>query len=271
MTTFKIGLRRSIQQTVFLLALFGSVVVLPGCAFFLIGSAVTTTAVVATDRRTVGEQVSDKEIALKVANEMRVNFGETANITSTSYLGVVLLTGEVFSEDISKKATALATAVPQAKKVINQLYVGPLSSFGQLASDTWLASKIRSTLIATRDIPSGAIIDVVQRDNVYLMGLVTQSEADLVNRTISQISGVKEVFPFYQIMTLEQAKALAARNKINNNLPESNPTPSGLGSAYADPGPSSAPATTSSNAATGTSATPISPASGASPMPINPN
>jgi osmotically-inducible protein OsmY len=271
MKTVKNGLRHSIQRSAFLLALFGSVVVLPGCAFFLVGSAVTTTAVVATDRRTVGEQVSDKEIDLKVANEMRVNFGETANITSTSYLGVVLLTGEVFSENISKKATALATAVPQVKKVINQLYVGPLSSFGQLASDTWLASKIRSTLIATRNIPSGAIIDVVQRDNVYLMGLVTQSEADLVNRTISQISGVKEVFPFYQIMTPEQAKALAERNKINNNLPESNPSPSGLGSAYADPSPSGSPPSAGSNAATGTSATPIAPAGGAAPMPINPN
>lgn len=270
MTTFKSGLRHSIQRTVFFLALFGGVVVLPGCAFFLVSSAVTTTAVVATDRRTVGEQVSDKEIELKVANEMRVNFGETANITSTSYLGVVLLTGEVFSEDISKKATALATAVPQVKNVINQLYVGPLSSFGQLASDTWLASKIRSTLIATSNIPSNAIIDVVQRDNVYLMGLVTQSEADLVNRTIAQISGVKEVFPFYQIMTPEQAKALAERNKINNNLPESNPAPSGLGNAYADPSPSGSPVSAGSNAG-GTSATPIAPAGGASPMPINPN
>lgn len=271
MTTFKNGLRHSVQRTVFLLALFGSVVVLPGCAFFLVGSAISTTAVVATDRRTVGEQVTDKEIELKVANDMRVNFGETANITTTSYLGVVLLTGEVFSEDISKKATALATSVPQVTKVINQLYVGPLSSFGQLASDTWLASKIRSTLIATTNIPSGAIIDVVERDNVYVMGLVTQTEADLVNRTISKVGGVKEVFPFYQIMTPEQAKALADRNKINNNLPESNPAPSGLGSAYADPKASSPPGTTGSNTATGTSASPIAPASGAMPMPINPN
>jgi len=265
MTTFNNGLRHSIQRTVVLLALFGSVVTLPGCAFFLISSAVTATAVVATDRRTVGEQVTDKEIELKAANDMRVNFGETANITSTSYLGVVLLTGEVFSEDISKKATALVTVIPQVTKVVNQLYVGPLSSFGQLASDTWLASKIRTMLIATTGIPSGVIIDVVQRDNVYLMGLVTQVEADLVNRTVSKIGGVKEVFPFYQIMTPEQAKELAERNKINNNLPESNPTPSGLGSAYADPKASGAPPTT------GTLATPVAPVGGAMPMPINPN
>jgi osmotically-inducible protein OsmY len=209
MTSLKSQLQNSIHRGVLLFALLGTVVALPGCAFFLIGSAVSTTAVVASDRRTVGEQVTDKEIELKSANDMRVNFGETANITSTSYLTVVLLTGEVFSEDISKKATELAAAVPQVTKVINQLYIGPLSSFGQIASDTWLASKIRTTLIATAGIPSGAILDVVQRNNVYLMGLVTQAEADTVNRTVSKIGGVKEVFPFYQIMTPEQAKELA--------------------------------------------------------------
>jgi osmotically-inducible protein OsmY len=264
MTTIRKNLRHGIQRAIILLALLGGVVALPGCAFFLVGSAVTTTAVVANDRRTVGEQVTDKEIELKSANEMRVNFGETANITSTSYLGVVLLTGEVFSEDISKKATALAAAIPQVNKVINQLYVGPLSSFGQIASDTWLASKIRTTLIATRDIPSGAVKDVVQRNNVYLMGLVTQAEGDLINLTVSKIGGVKEVFPFYEIMTPEQAKALAERNKINNELPPSNPTPVGQGNA-------ATPAQAGSNAATGTSATPIAPAGGATPMPINPN
>jgi osmotically-inducible protein OsmY len=268
MTTLKSPLQNILQRGVILFALLGGVVALPGCAFFLIGSAVSTTAVVANDRRTVGEQVTDKEIELKSANDMRINFGETANITSTSYLGVVLLTGEVFSDNISKKATELAAAIPQVTKVINQLYVGPLSSFGQIASDTWLASKIRTTLIATSGIPSGAVIDVVQRNNVYLMGLVTQSEADVVNLTVSKIGGVKEVFPFYQIMTPEQAKALAERNKINKNLPESNPSPSGLGNAYAPPAASGTPTTGSANAK-GTSATPIAPASGATPMPIN--
>ncbi|MDP4589909.1 MAG: phospholipid-binding protein, partial [Burkholderiaceae bacterium] len=101
MTTLKSPLQNILQRGVILFALLGGVVALPGCAFFLIGSAVSTTAVVANDRRTVGEQVTDKEIELKSANDMRINFGETANITSTSYLGVVLLTGEVFSDNIS--------------------------------------------------------------------------------------------------------------------------------------------------------------------------
>lgn len=253
-----------------------SVVALPGCGVFLVGSAVTTTAVVAADRRTVGEQVTDKEIDLKVANEMRVNFGQTARINATTYLGVVLLTGEVFSEDISKKANELAAAVPQVNKVINQLYVGPLASFGQIASDTWLSTKVNSTLLATQGIPSGTILVVVERDNVYLMGLVTQAEADITNRTVAKIGGVKEVFPYYQIMTPEQLRALQERNKINNELPPSNPTPSGMGNPNTVNNAGSASTSGSAGGSGGansgaTQATPIEPATSATPMPINPN
>lgn len=271
MTTTSNWFRRVTQRSFLAMLSLVMVLALPGCGVFLVGSAVTTTAIVATDRRTVGEQVTDKEINLKVANEMRVNFGETAHINATSYLGTVLLTGEVFSENISKKAVVLTAAVPQVTKVINQLYVGPLASFGQMANDTWLSSKIRATLIATQGIPSGAIIDVVERDNVYLMGLVTQAEADLITRTVATIGGVKEVFPFFQIMTPEQAKALEERSKINNDLPESNPTPTGTGDAGTVSSSSNASSGSSTSSSAGTSATPIAPASGATPIPINAN
>lgn len=202
--------------------------ILAGCAPVIIGGAAATTAMVATDRRTVGQQVSDKEINLKVDNDMSIKFGKTARINASSYDGVVLLTGDAFSEKIRGEAAAVAAAVPQVKSVINRLYVGPLASFSQITSDTWLASKVKTTLLTTEGVPYGAIVVTVERDDVYLQGLVTQAEADKIAEVTASISGVKKVYTLFDIMTPEEAAAFAASQQREAGLPASNPTPTGV-------------------------------------------
>lgn len=214
-----------------LAAVIGVSSTLAGCAPVIIGGAAATTALVATDRRTVGQQVSDKEINLKVDNDMQIKFGQTARINASSYDGVVLLTGDAFSEKIRGEAAAIAASVPQVKSVINRLYVGPLSSFSQITSDTWLSSKVKTTLLTTKGIPYGAIVVTVERSDVYLQGLVTQAEADKIAEVVASVSGVKQVFTLFDIMTPEEAAAFAASQQRESGLPSSNPTPSGVSSA----------------------------------------
>lgn len=204
---------------------------LSGCAPVLIGGAAATTAMVATDRRTVGEQVSDKEINLKVDNDLQVKFGPTARINASSYDGVVLLTGDAFSEKIRGEAAALTAAVPQVKSVINRLYVGPVASFSQITSDTWLSSKVKTTLLTTEGIPYGAVVVTVERNDVYLQGLVTQAESNKIAQTVAGVSGVKEVFTLFDVMTPEQARAMQEARTAGSGLPASNPTPTGVNTA----------------------------------------
>lgn len=219
-------------KVVGLAALIGATSVLTACAPVLVGGAAATTAIIASDRRTVGQQVTDKEIDLKVSNDMRINFGQTARIKVSAYNGVVLLAGDAFSEKIRGEAAAIAAEVPQVKSVINRLDVGPLASFSQITSDTWLASRIRTTLIATRDVPSGAVVLTVEKNNVYLQGLVTQAEADKITEVVSGVSGVNQVFTLFEIMTPEQAAQFASR-RSDGSLPPSNPTPLGVSGSTA--------------------------------------
>jgi len=223
-------MKHSLFNRTRLLALAGVIGVsstLAGCAPMLIGGAAATTAFVATDRRTVGQQVSDKEINLKVDGDMRLKFGQTARINSSSYDGVVLLTGDAFSEKIRGEAAAIAVAVPQVKSVINRLYVGPLASFSQITSDTWLSSKVKTSLLTAQGVPSGAVVVTVERDDVYLQGLVTQAEADKIAEVSAGVGGVKKVYTLFEIMTPEQAAAYADTKQREPGLPASNPTPTG--------------------------------------------
>lgn len=217
-------------KLVALAGVIGASGLLSACAPILVGGAAATTAVVATDRRTVGQQVTDKEIDLKVGNEMRLKFGQTARIRASSYDGVVLLVGDAFSEKIRGEAAAAAAEVTQVKSVINRLDVGPLASFSQITSDTWLASKVRTTLIATRDVPSGAVVSTVEKGDVYLQGLVTQAEADRIAEVVAGVGGVNKVYTLFDIMTPEQAAAFEA-SRERTGLPPSNPTPTGVSSS----------------------------------------
>lgn len=240
-----------------LAATLGTCAVISGCAPILVGGAAATTALIATDRRTVGEQVSDKEINLKVDHDLQVKFGPTARINASSYDGVVLLTGDAFSEKIRGEAAAIAAAVPQVKSVINRLHVGPLASFSSITSDTWLSSKVQTALLTTEGVPSGAVVVTVERGDVYLQGLVTQAEAKKITETVAAVDGVKEVYTLFEIMTPEQAKALQASQTPQTTLPPSNPSPAGTGGLS---GASSSASTSSTQAVPQTgqpSATPV--------------
>jgi osmotically-inducible protein OsmY len=220
--------RQTRSKLLAIAAVMGLSGVLSGCVPLVVGSVATTTAMVATDRRTVGQQVSDKEIDLKVDNDLKIKFGDTARINASSYDGVVLLTGDAFSENIRGEAAAVALTVPQVKSVINRLYVGPLASFSQITSDTWLASKVKTTLLTAEGVPYGAILVTVERDDVYLQGLVSQAEADKIAEVTATVSGVKKVYTLFDIMTPEQAAARAAASERKPGLPPSNPPPTGM-------------------------------------------
>lgn len=219
------GLPTTRIKVLALAAVLGVSGVLAGCAPVIVGGAAATTALVATDRRTVGQQVSDKEINLKISNEVQTKFGQTARIDVSSYDGVVLLTGDAFSEKIRGEAAAIAASTSQVKSVINRLYVGPLASFSQIMSDTWLSSKVKTTLLTAEGVPSGAVLVTVERGDVYLQGLVTQAEADKIAEVVASISGVKEVYTLFDIMTPEQEAALKASGQRQSGLPASNPSP----------------------------------------------
>ena len=200
---------------------------LSGCVPLLIGGVAAGTTVVATDRRSVGEQAEDETIELKVSTELTRQFGDTARIQTTTYLNRVLLTGDAFSEKIKRQAGEIAAKTQGVTSVANEVQVGPISSFADVTSDTWITSKVKATLATTNEVPSNTISVTTSHGVVYLMGLVTQREADLAAKATSQVSGVKRVEKFLQIMTPEQEARMRARQQESGALPPSNPTPTG--------------------------------------------
>ena len=177
--------------------------VLSGCAAVpvLMATAVGTTAAVSTDRRTFGAQVADSTMEKRITVEIQEKIKEGMHLTVTSYNRWVLLTGEVNTQTKKEIAGEVARKSLEVNRVFNELAVMEPVEFSQRFSDSTLATKIRTSIIATSDVYLNQIKITVDRGNVYIMGMVTQSEADILVDKISHTSGVKSVVKAFEVLS----------------------------------------------------------------------
>ena len=182
-------------------------VLLSGCAPILIGGAAVTSATVMTDRRTTGAIVNDEVLEKRVSYEIQQAIGyERHHITVTSYDGKVLLSGEVASEQERLQAQNIATKSVGVTLVMNELAVIDPSSVTTRLTDSMLSTKVRSMIIATEKISLNQMKVVVERGIVYLMGIMTASEADLASRAAAGVSGVQQVVACFSVESEAQVR-----------------------------------------------------------------
>ncbi len=175
------------------------------CAPFLV-AGVAGSALVATDRRTSGTQLEDETIELRASAKVRDTFGEKVHVNVTSYNRQVLLTGEVPSEQERQAVSAIVEKVENVKSVANELSAMPNASLGSRSNDLVVTGKIKATLIDSRDLFANAFKVVTERNTVYLMGRVTQREADSATALIRNVGGVNKVVRMFEIISEEELR-----------------------------------------------------------------
>lgn len=192
--------------TLTLLAL-AAATALPGCAPLLVGGAMVSGVLVATDRRTTGAQVEDQSIELKSGNVVK-DLATLGHVVVTSYNRMVLLTGEV-PDEASRSRVELALAkIENVKSVVNELAVAGNSSTGSRANDVQLGLKVKASYLDAKDLQANAIKVVVERASVYLMGRVTEREATRAAELASRVPGVTRVVRVFELISEEELARL---------------------------------------------------------------
>jgi osmotically-inducible protein OsmY len=180
---------------------------LQACAPLMVGGMVGG-AMVASDRRTSGIQLEDENIELKAASRVREMVGGRAHVNVTSYNRQVLLTGEVSHEQDRQYVARLAGEVENVRAVLNELVVAPNSSLTDRSTDSLITAKVKAQMVDSKDIFANAYKIVTERGVVYLMGRVTQREADRATEVARQVSGVKKVVRSFEILTEAELNAM---------------------------------------------------------------
>lgn len=173
---------------------------LQGCVV-AVGAAGAMAAKVANDRRTVGTQLDDQNASSAVAYQWSKSeaLKEQANLQVDVYNGVALLTGQAPSQALVSEAVQRAQSVDYLKKIHNQLRVGSPVGAGTQANDIWLASKVRTKIVADERVPALQVKVVVQDSEVFLMGKLTSLEANAAVDIARNVTGVARVVRAFEI------------------------------------------------------------------------
>ncbi|MDD0812417.1 BON domain-containing protein [Curvibacter sp. RS43] len=178
---------------------------LTGCFPLVAGGAVMT-GFVATDRRTSGAQVEDEGIELRAVNRVHEALGDGVHLNVTSYNRQVLLTGEATTAEAKQKVEQIVSRVENVRGVHNEMVVGLPSSLSDRSNDALISGKVKASLVDARDLISNAFKVVTERRVVYLMGRVTQREANRATEIARGVDGVQKVVRVFEVISEEELK-----------------------------------------------------------------
>ena len=181
---------------------------LSACFPLLAGGALAGGALVAIDRRTSGAQLEDEGIELRAMSRLRDSIGSRARVSVTSYNRQVLLTGEVLNEPDKKAVEQVITRVENVTSVVNELAVINSPTLVQRSSDVLITGQVKALLVDSKDLFANAFKVVTERGTVYLMGRVTQREADRATEIVRGARGVQKVVRLLEIISENELRSL---------------------------------------------------------------
>ena len=183
------------------LIVLASALLLQGCAGVMLAGAGTGIGSV-TDRRTVGTQLSDQTIDMRATHRL----GDTKPLWNDSRLVVIttngksLLIGQAPTEQYRQQAEDVVKGVPGVTEVFNEVRLTQPLDITARSQDSWLTSKVKSTLFAEKSLDGTKIKVVTENSEVFLIGLVTQKEADIAVNLARNINGVKRVITVFELI-----------------------------------------------------------------------
>ena len=186
---------------------------LSACAPLLIGGAMFGGSMMAVDRRTSGAQVEDQTIELKSLNRVKEVIGGAGHVNITSYNRQVLLTGEVPAEADKSAIEQAIGRTENLRSIVNEMAVMAPSSISGRSNDTLLTSKVKASLVDAKDLISTAFKVVTERSVVYLMGRVTEREANRATEVARGVAGVEKVVRVFEVVTEAELAGQVSPNK----------------------------------------------------------
>ncbi|MBR9906874.1 MAG: divisome-associated lipoprotein YraP [Gammaproteobacteria bacterium] len=164
-----------------------------GCAALVVGATAVGISA-ATDTRSVGTQLDDQTIEVRVITALQTdNRFDESRIQVVSFNRSVLLLGQVADSSLRDLASHIVRNTNGVDRVHNELQVAPVVSFGQISKDTYITSKIKTKFVADDMIKATDIKVVTENGEVALMGIVSRDVARQAIDIARNINGVTRV------------------------------------------------------------------------------
>lgn len=187
---------RSPLRIVALLLLAMSTLALQGC-FTLAATGLGAAALAVDDRRPFGLYIEDENIEIK-ARVRLINDFKDGHVNVTSFNQLVMLTGEVPTEQMKKDVEAMVRGIPSVKNVANELAVAGNSSLVSRSGDSLTTTSVKARFLNNNKFSANHVKVVTEAGTVFLMGIVTKEEGDAAAEIARNTSGVSRVVKVFE-------------------------------------------------------------------------
>jgi osmotically-inducible protein OsmY len=113
----------------------------------------------------------------------------------------VLLTGVVSGDADRAVVGRLVSGVDNVRSIVNEVTVVSAQPTNTIASDALVTSKVKASLVDSKDIFAQSVKVVTEQGTVYLMGRVTEREANRATEIARGISGVDKVVRVFEVIS----------------------------------------------------------------------
>jgi len=181
---------------------------LTGCTAAVIGGAAVGTSIV-LDKRTSENYFADQEIKRKFtyAYSLDEELSKQTQISFTSYNRQTLITGQAPTELQKQQLAKLSEQIKSVRHTFNEVIIAPHSSLSSRSNDSYITSKIKTSLLSHLSEFDNAQSKVVtENSTVFLMGLVSRKQAEQITEIVRTTDGVKRVVKIFEYIKPQEKK-----------------------------------------------------------------
>lgn len=174
-----------------------------GCvpAAFVVGAAAG--GAVVYDNRDMQTIMQDRNLTFQAQQKIdqAPEFKDKANVSIATFNHIVLLVGQVPTEELRKKAEDIVKACGNSKVIHNEIVIDQPISKAIRTNDAWITTKVKARLMAERGLNSTQIKIVTEDGVVYMMGIVTHSQGDIATEKTKETEGVSKVVKLFEYIS----------------------------------------------------------------------
>lgn len=188
------------QKTLLLTGIISCSVIFSACVPTVVGSGAAV-GVAATKEKGLTGAWTDTKISTAIKYGLYQKDPELHRIIGVNVQnGEVLLTGAVPNEQMHLDAVKIAWDVQGVKRVIDQIGRSEGASIGTYTKDTWITTRLKSSLMFDGDIQSRNYSIKTVSGQVHIMGIAQdQAELDKVVEHARNTDGVTKVISYVKL------------------------------------------------------------------------
>ena len=150
-------------------------------------------------KRTTGAFIDDVGIELVIMREINADERlRSGRVIAVSMNGVVLLVGQLPTEELKNAAQRATARVRKVRQIHNEIAVAPPTNIGVRTNDKWMKAKVKTALLGSEEVDANLLKVVAENSVIYLMGNLPRSQGDAAAEVARSIFGVQKVVKVFE-------------------------------------------------------------------------